>query len=202
MASDERLAKRAFLFPLRRLGDSPRRFHIALLIVGALLTAGGLIGYGLVAPEVPFANAPVKLVGEARPEQTVKVFGTVECNCTKAIDREETKVSYNGHYWNASYVQFNVVDPSGALFIDTDSVTRLTAGPSGGDWVDGDKITVYGTIYDQGFGNLALRAQMIAKTPDDTPAIYSLHFLIVSALGALSLAYVLTDRLVFGRAHE
>ncbi len=198
MASDDRLAKRALLFPLRRLGDSGRRFHLAVLIGGALLTAGGLLGYALVAPEIPFASAPVTLVGEVRAEETVKVFGLVQCNCTKAIDREETKVSYNGHYWNASYVQFNVVDPSGALFIDTDSVTRLTPGPSGGDWVDGDKITVYGTIYDQGVGNLALRAQTIAKTPSDTPAVYSLHFLIAAALGALSLAYVLTDRLVFG----
>jgi hypothetical protein len=202
LASDERIAKRVVLFPLRRLGDSRRRFHTAVLIVGALLTAGGLLGYALVAPEIPFASAPVSLVGHVRADQTVKVYGFVECNCTKAIDRVVTQVSYNGHYWNASYAQFNVVDPSGALYIDTDSVTRLTAGPTSGDWVDGDKITVYGTVYDQGVGNLALRAQMIAKAPDDTPAVFSLPFLIVAALGALSLAYVLTDRLVFGGGDE
>ena len=57
---------------------------------------------------------------------------------------------------------------------------------------------MYGTVYDQGVGNLALRAQMIAKTPDDTPAVFSLHLLIVAAIGAIALAYVLTDRLVFG----
>lgn len=179
-------------------GDSRRRRHTVLLIVGALAAAGGMLAYGLVVPEIPFAEAPVKLVRDLRVGDTVKIYGRIECNCSKPIDREETSVGANGRTWNATYATFTVDDPSGKMFIDTSAVTRLTPGPSGGDWLDGDWVAAYGTVYDQGHGNLALLANMMAKTPTDTPAVNAFYFELIAAFGAILLAYVLTDKLLFG----
>ena len=136
----------------------------------------------------------------AHADETVKVYGKVVCRCTKAIDREETQVGATGRTWNATYEPFNITDPSGALHVDTTSITRLTPGPSGGDWLNDDWIAIYGNVYDQGNGNLILRAQMVAKVPDDTPARYAFWMLVSGAAGALAIAYVLTDRFVFGGA--
>lgn len=196
-------AVRAFFWLLGKHGDSRRRRHKALAIGGAIVTALGLLNYALVTPEIPFADAPISPVASLRADTVVKVYGVVEClHCTRAIDREETKVGATGRNWNATYNAFSVRDASGAIWIDTTSVTRLTPGPTGGDWVDGDTITVYGAVYDQGLGNLALRAQMIAKTPTDTPAVWAFWILVVTALGGLALAYVLTDRILFGGPEE
>ncbi len=194
---------RALLWPLAKHGDSRKRRHAALLVGGAFVTAVGLLAYGLVAPEIPFAEAPITPAANLHVDTVVKVYGVVEClHCTKAIDREETKVGTNGRTWNATYNAFSVRDASGAIWIDTTSVTRLTPGPTTGDWVDGDNITVYGAVYDQGQGNLALRAQMIAKSPTDTPAVWAPWILFVTVLGGLAIAYVLTDRLLFGGPKE
>jgi hypothetical protein len=193
---------RPVLWVLGRAGDSRRRRHMALIALGVALCGLGLVAYGLVAPEIPFERAPVTFVGEVRADQVVKVFGRVDCDCTKAIDREERPVAASGRTWNATFEPFHVSDPSGRLHIDTTAVTRLTPGPTGGDWMRADNITVYGSVYDQGGGNLALRAEMIAKAPDDTPAKYAFWALVSGALGALSLAFVLTDRLVFGGAAD
>ncbi len=194
---------RAVFWLLGKHGDSRKRRHAALLAAGAVVTALGLLAYGLVAPEIPFAEAPITQVASLHADTVVKVYGVVEClNCYKAIDRQETKVGANGRTWNASYNAFSVRDASGAVWIDTTSITRLTPGPTTGDWVDGDTITVYGSVYDQGSGNLALRAQMVAKTPTDTPAVWALWILLATALGGLALAYVVTDRLIFGGPGE
>jgi len=196
-------AVRAFFWLLGKHGDSRKRRHTALLIGGAVVTALGLLAYGLVAPEIPFAEAPITQVDDLRTDTVVKVYGVVEClHCRKAIDREETKVGATGRNWNATYNAFSVRDASGAVWIDTTSITRMTPGPTNGDWVEGDNITVYGAVYDQGFGNLALRAQMVAKTPTDTPAVWAFWILVVTVLGALALAYVFTDRLLFGDPGE
>lgn len=194
---------RAFFWLLGKHGDSRKRRHTALLIVGSLVMALGMLAYGLVASEIPFAEAPIKPVTGLHADTVVKVYGVVEClNCYKAIDRQETRVGVNGLTWNATYNAFSVRDASGAIWIDTTSITRLTPGPTTGDWVDGDTITVYGAVYDQGSGNLALRAQMVAKTPTDTPAVWSFWVLVVTAVGALAVAYVVTDRLLFGGPAE
>jgi len=201
LASDaprEGRLKRAALFPLRKHGDSGRRFHLAVAITGVALCAGGLLAYGLVAPEIPFAEAPVRFQADLHAEDTAKIFGRIDCTCYKAIDRTETPAGATGKLWNATYEPFYVVDPSGKIPIDTDSVTRLNPGPTGGDYVINDNITVYGTVYDQGNGALVMRASMIAKSPTDTPAIYAFWALLVAAVGALAIAYLLTDRLVFG----
>ncbi len=194
---------RAFFWLLGKHADSRKRRHKALAIGGAVVTALGLLNYGLVTPEIPFADAPITRIANLHADQVVKVYGVVEClHCTKAIDRGETEVGATGRNWNATYNAFSVRDASGAIWIDTTSVTRLTPGPTSGDWVDGDTITVYGAVYDQGLGNLALRAQMIAKTPTDTPAVWAFATLLVTALGGLALAYVLTDRILFGGAED
>lgn len=189
---------RPLVWAFGRFGDSRRRVHAALLVAGALSTAIGLLAYALVAPEVPFAQAPVKLIRDLAVDDLVKIYGRIECNCSKAIDREESRVGATGRNWNATFAAFTVNDPSGKIWINTDAVTRLTPGPTGGDWKDGDWIAVYGTVYDQGNGIFALRAQMIAKTVDDTPAVWAFHLLVATSLGAIAIAYVLTDRLIFG----
>lgn len=192
--------RRAAFFPLRKFGAGGPRFRSAVLIAAVMACGLGLIGYGLVSPEIPFAQAPVTLVGEVRADTMVKINGRILCDCTKAIDREEVTVGASGRNWNATYEPFEVSDPSGHLHIDTTSITRMTAGPSGGDWMNTDWVTIYGSVYDQGNGVLALRAQMVAKAPDDTPAKYADWALASAALGGLLIAYVLTDRLLFGSA--
>ncbi len=167
-----------------------------------MFAAGGLLAYGLVAPEIPFADAPVKLIRDLRVDDIVKVHGRIDCDCAKAIDREENPVGATGRNWNATYEWFSVNDPSGLIFIETATVTRLTPGPSGGDWLKGDLVTVYGSVFDQGMGNLLMRGQMIAKAPDDTPAKYAFWMLVSGALGILSIGYVFTDRLFFGGPPE
>jgi hypothetical protein len=193
-----RTIARPFTWSFGRFINSRKRRHITVAVTGALLAAGGLLAYGLVSPEVPFVEAPLTPVGEVHADKTVKVYGRVVCDCTTAIDREETQVGATGRTWNATYEPFSVSDPSGDLHVDTTSITRLTPGPSGGDWKNGDWITVYGTVYDQGHGALALRAEMIAKAPDDTPAVNALLFEVLAAVGLVAIAYVFTDRWLFG----
>jgi hypothetical protein len=192
-------AGKPLLWVLRRAGNSRRRLQLALLVGGALACALGLLSYGLAAPEIPFFETPVTYVGELRADTMAKVFGRIDCTCTTAIDREESDVGFNGHTWNATYKPFSVNDPSGSLLIDTTSVTRMTYGPSNGDWLRTDWVAIYGSVYDQGTGSLLLRAQMIAKAPDDTPARFVFVALAMATVGGVALAFVLTDRLVFGR---
>jgi hypothetical protein len=195
-------AAKPAMWVLRRAGDSRRRFHAALLVGGVVLCGAGLLAYGIVSPEVPFAEAPVTLAREVRADTVVKVVGQVSCDCTKAIDREAVPVGATGRNWNATYEPFEVQDASGTLHIDTTSITRLAVGPSGGDWMKGDRIALYGSVYDQGHGALALRAQMVAKAPDDTLAKHAFWMLALAAVGALAIAYTLTDRVVFGRGRD
>ena len=195
-------AAKPLLWVLRRAGDSRRRLQVAVLVVGAFLCPIGLLSYGLVVPEIPFAEAPVTYVGELRADTIVKIYGRIDCTCTKAIDREEAAGGASGRTWNATYQPFTVNDPSGSLVIDTTSITRMTAGPSGGDWLRLDWIAVYGSVYDQGAGSLVLRGQMVAKAPDDTPARYAFWALVTATVGALAIAFVLTDRIVFGAPEE
>ena len=190
--------RRTALLPLRLHGNARRRFHSAVLVAGILLCGVGLLSYGLVAPEIPFAEAPVTYAGELHAGDIAKVFGRISCQCNKAIDREEVRVGTNGRNWNATYADFSVSDPSGSIHIDTDSITRLPPGPNGGDWLNTDYAAVYGAVYDQGTGVLTLRAYMIAKAPDDTLAKYAFWTLVTAALGGLAIAYLVTDRLVFG----
>jgi hypothetical protein len=195
-------AAKPLLWALRRAGDSRRRLQIAVLVTGALLCALGVLSYGLVAPEIPFAEAPVTYVGELHADTMAKIYGRIDCTCTTAIDREETTVGASGRTWNATYQPFTVNDPSGSLVIDTTSVTRMAVGPSNGDWAKLDWVAIYGSVYDQGTGSLVLRAMMIAKSPDDTPARYAFWTLAAATVGALAIAFVLTDRLVFGAPEE
>lgn len=89
-------------------------------------------------------------------------------------------------------------DPSGSLVVDTTSITRMTPGPSNGDWMKGDWVAIYGSVYDQGTGSVLLQGQMVAKAPDDTPARYAFFALVTATVGALAIAFVLTDRIFFG----
>jgi len=195
-------ALKPVLWLLGRAGSSGKRRHTAVLAVGVALCGLGILAYGIVSPEIPFAQTQVTLVNEVRADQMVKVYGRVLCDCTKAIDREEVTVGATGRNWNATFEPFAVSDPSGELHIDTTSVTRMTPGPSGGDWMSADSITIYGSVYDQGHGSLALRALHIAKAPDDSLAKYAFWALVSGAVGALAIAYVLTDRLLFGGPPE
>ena len=191
-------AAKPLLWVLRRAGNSRRRLQVAVLVAGALLCALGLLAYGLVAPEIPFYETPVTYVGELRADTMAKIYGRIDCTCTTAIDREESQVGTNGRTWNATYEPFTVHDPSGSLVIDTTSITRMTRGPTNGDWQKGDWVAIYGSVYDQGTGSVLLQAQMVAKAPDDTPARYAFLTLVTATVGALAIAFAVTDRLVFG----
>jgi len=186
------------LSPLRFFFDSRRRFHTILLIVGALCAASGSLSYAIVLPEVAFAQAPVVLISSLHPGQTAKIYGTIECSCSKAVDRTDVTGAFGPSDWNATYSAFFIRDPSGTIFIDTDSNERVRPGPSGGDYLPGDRAAVYGSVYDQGHGVLALRAEMIAKAPDDTDAKEWFWMLTLGGVGWLLLAAVFTDRMFFG----
>lgn len=183
------------------LGPYRRNKPLGQLVVGVaglLLVSAGLLGYFLVSPEIPFADAKTTLIKDVRAGDAVKVYGRIDCNCTLAINRTEERVGIAGRDWNATYSAFLVVDPSGAIFIDTDSVTILRPGPEGGDYPENSYIAVYGHVYDQGNGVLALRAQMIAKNPTDSVATAKDLLLSFVAIGAFFLIGVAADRVLFG----
>jgi hypothetical protein len=178
--------------------ESRRRFHTVFWIAGAFLVAGGLLSYGIVLPEVAFAQAPTVLISTVHPGDIIKIYGTLECSCSKAVDRSDVPAAFGPRDWNATFAAFSIRDPSGTIFIDTDSVERVRPGPHDGDYLPGDKAAVYGAVYDQGHGVLALRAQMIAKAPDDTLAKEWPWMLAVAFAGGILVAAVFTDRLLFG----
>lgn len=179
---------------------SLRRRHLAFGVAGLLLGAGGLLGYALVYPELAFAQTPTKLARELHAGDVTKVFGKIACNCTVAVDREEFQVGFAGRSWNATYATFWIQDPSGQIYVDTDAITRLQPGLHGGDYMPGDNASVYGAVYDEGNGLLALRAQMMAKGPQDTAAAQAFWFGLAGAMGALLFAAAVTDRLLFGQS--
>lgn len=189
------------LRPFRPLWESRRRRHLAIGISGLLLAAAGLLGYAVVYPEIPFAEAPTSLISSLRAEDTAKIFGKIVCNCGKAVDRSEAPAGFTGRAWNASYSSFSLRDVSGTIFVDTSSITRLTPGPHDGDYLEGDNASLYGTVYDQGGGVLAFRAQMMAKGPNDTAAASAFWIELAAAVGALMLVAAVTDRFLFGEAH-
>ena len=88
------------------------------------------------------------------------------------------------------------------MFVDVDSLAILKRGTHGGDYWHEDYAAVYGHIYDQGGGVLAIRAQAIAPTVDDSPARFSWALAAAAAVGGLLIAAVLTDRWVFGQSPE
>lgn len=174
------------------------RFHLLLGVVGALCAVAGLLSYAVVLPEVAFAQAPTALISSVKPGNIVKVYGTIECSCSVAINRSEVPVAFGPRDWNATYAAFSLRDPSGTIFVDTDSVQRVRPGPHDGDYLPGDRAAVYGAVYDQGNGVLAVRAEMIAKAPDDTLAKGWDWMLVVAIVGGVLLAAVFTDRFFFG----
>jgi len=186
------------LWPVRVFLESRRRFHAVFFIFGALCAGAGSLSYAIVLPEVPFAQAPTLLISSVHPGDTVKIYGVIECSCSKAIDRTDVPAAFGPSDWNATFAAFSIRDPSGTIFIDTDSAQRVRPGPSDGDYLPGDHASVYGTVYDQGHGALALRAEMIAKAPDDTVAKDWAWMLAAAGVGWVLLAAVFTDRLVFG----
>jgi hypothetical protein len=159
-----------------------------------------MLSYAVVLPEVAFAQAPTVLISAVSPGQTVKIYGTIECSCAVAVNRSDVPAAFGPRDWNATFSAFSIRDPSGTIFIDTDSVERVRPGPHDGDYLPGDRAAVYGTVYDQGHGVLALRAEMIARAPDDTVAKEWGWMLAMAAVGGVVVAAVFTDRLVFGAA--
>jgi hypothetical protein len=179
---------------------SHRRRQLAVAALGAVLACAGLLPLGLLLPELPFAGAPTTSIGDAHPGDLVKVYGRINCSCLVAITWSEERVGLGLGAPNASIEPFTLHDPSGSFWVDTDSLATLKRGTHNGDYFDNDFAAVYGHVYDQGNGVLALRAQFIAASPDDTLARHWGWMVLAAAAGGTLLAAALADRLVFGAA--
>ncbi|HEX9710056.1 MAG TPA: hypothetical protein VGB42_08850 [Candidatus Thermoplasmatota archaeon] len=182
--------------------ESRRRRQFLVGVAGSFLAGGGLLAYGLLLPEVPFAGAPTTRIGDAEPGDAVKVWGLIDCSCLVAIDWSEEQVGLGLSDTHAAVVPFSVQDPSGTLFVDTDSLAVLKRGPHGGDYWRGDFAAVYGHVYDQGHGVLAIRAEVVAAHVDDSMARFAPAFVGAAAAGGLLVAAALADRWVFGHVPE
>lgn len=177
---------------------SRRRRQLVVAVLGAVLAAGGLLPLALLLPELPFATTPTTLIEDAAPGDAVKLYGVIDCSCQVAIAWSEEQVGLGLSASNATYVAFTLQDPGGVVFVDTDSVATLKRGPHGGDYWRGDFVAVYGHLYDQGGGVLAIRAEFIAPHVDDSPAVHWGWLVVVASAGGVLMAAALVDRLVFG----
>lgn len=183
-----------------RYTESRRRRQFVVGVAGSFLAAGGLLAYALLLPEMPFAGSPTTRIGDAGPGDAVKVWGRIDCSCLIAIDWSEERVGLGLSDTHAAIVPFSVQDPSGMLFVDTDSLAVLKRGPHGGDYWRNDFAAVYGHVYDQGNGVLAIRAAVVAAHVDDSPARFAPVFVGAAAVGGLLVAAALADRWVFGQS--
>jgi hypothetical protein len=179
---------------------SRRRRQFIIAVLGSVLAAGGLLVFGLLLPEMAFAGTPATLIGDASPGDAVKVYGVIECSCVFAVEWSEEQVGLGLSAQSAVIVPFTLQDPSGTVFVDTDSLATLKRGPHDGDYWRGDRAAVYGHIYDQGGGVLAIRADVMAPHVDDTPARFAWVFAVFAGVGGLLVAAAFADRLLFGQA--
>ncbi len=179
---------------------SRRRRQFVVAVLGSVLAAGGLLVFGLLLPEMPFAGTPATLIGDASPGDAVKVYGVIECSCLFAVVWSEEQVGLGLSAQDAVIVPFTLQDPSGTVFVDTDSLAILKRGPHDGDYWRGDSAAVYGHVYDQGGGVLAIRADVMAPHVDDTHARFAWVFAVLAGVGGALVAASLADRLLFGEA--
>lgn len=178
--------------------ESRRRRQFLAASTGAFLAAGALLAIALLLPELPFAGAPATMVEDASPGDLVKLYGQIDCRCQVAIEWSQEQVGLGLTATDARIVAFTLQDPSGTVFVDTDSLATLKRGPHDGDYWKGDFVAVFGHIYDQGGGVLAIRSEFIAPRVDDSLAVHWGWLVLVASAGGVLVAAALADRLVFG----
>jgi hypothetical protein len=178
--------------------ESRRRRQFVVAAAGSFMAAAGLLAIGLLLPEMPFAGAPTTLIEDAGPGDLVKVYGRINCSCLIAVDWFEEQVGLGLYDTHVTIDPFTLQDPSGTVYVDADSVAIVKPGRHTGQYWKDDFAAVYGHIYDQGGGVMAIRAQVVAPEVDASLARFAWAYALFAGVGAVLVAAALADRLVFG----
>jgi hypothetical protein len=170
------------------------------LAAGLVLVAVGMFGYLIVSEELRWYETEVSEAKSALAGEMgdyVRIEGRIALNATKdvvVVEKEVTKA-----VWTVEEYEYTVShvwvegDDGGVVTVLFDHISVTKPGRHGGDYHKGDWVCIGGTIAIESTGRKALRANFVAKHPEDTPARFADLYLIAAISGMfLILMFVIT----------
>lgn len=157
-------------------GLCPGNHRLRRKVTFALFFAGGLailfsavtvVGLYFEYVDLQRAQMPVTLVQDLQVGTIAKIGGTMEAQDSVVIQRVGS-----GDFAHWELLPFAIRDATGQIIVDvgalqgTDSFRTVQRGRHSANWWAGDEVSVIGEIRPGAGGELSLRAQAIAQTPE------------------------------------
>lgn len=176
--------------------------------MGLVLAFAGVFAYIFVTDDLGWYRTELvgaREVWEGELGQYVRVEGRFAVNASKdviIVQEEVEKAVWTSYEYNHTVPWVWMEDERGdPLLVLFGTVSDTKPGRHGGDYHRGDEVCIGGTVAEDGSGVMRLRADVVAKYPEDTPARYAQGF-VASAFAGMMLVLVFVLARIFLRPRQ